>query len=49
MAGIPVLSLIEVSRVGLAERFGLKVPDWFVTALNVGLVGQVEWIGPSNL
>ena len=35
MAGIPVLSLIDASRVGLAVRFGLEMSDWFVTALNV--------------
>src|SRR5271155_4183198 len=35
MAGIPVLSLIDASRVGLAARFGLEMPDWFVTALSV--------------
>ena len=35
MAGIPVLSLIDASRVGLAARFGLEMPGWFVMALSV--------------
>src|SRR6266700_8107107 len=35
MVGILVLSLIDASRVGLAARFGLEIPDWFVTALRV--------------
>ena len=35
MVGIPVLSLIDASRVGLAARFGLEIPDWLVTALRV--------------
>ena len=35
MVGIPALNLIDASRVGLAARFGYKMPDWFVTALRV--------------
>jgi hypothetical protein len=35
MAGILVFSLVDASRVGLAGRFGLEMPDWFVTALSV--------------
>ena len=35
MVGIPVLSLIDASSVGLAARLGSEMPDWFVTALRV--------------
>jgi hypothetical protein len=35
MAGIPVLSLIDASRVGLVALFGLEMPDWLVMALSV--------------